>query len=346
MHTDLTLLELLQLPPVERDRPYPEVGLSLRMKLFIAAVSLCALALLAYYGVQLYLDRPTVPEVIGMTEQQARSAARAQGLDLAISATLYSTEAAGTVIGQTPDAGAKPLLSRSMRVVLSSGKQAITVPDLIGETELRARSIIEQFGLNAQVVYEYAPDQIGKVVSTQPEALAVVNTGDIVVLRIGAPRSQVALVEYDLHGDTIVISAPTNGSTDRLASDIAIRLSSLLQAAQANVVLSHEPTGYESAFIELTTGEQEVAVVEVKGEGETVEQLGEDSLSAAVFTRLSEIPLAVSYGLFPDAEFVRPQRSVVISFGTEGDTSLYQDTRWKDNVARSIYLALGQTLVR
>ncbi|MCL2492116.1 MAG: PASTA domain-containing protein [Coriobacteriia bacterium] len=346
MQTDLTLAELLQLPPIERERPYPTVGLSSRTKILISALAFLSVALIIAAGTYFYVTRPVVPDVIGLTEAKARLIARDAGLDLSVSATMYSVAPAHSIIGQAPEPGGRPFLHRTMRVVLSSGKQTITVPLLEGETEVRARSVLEQLGLNAQVVYEYAPDQIGKVLSTKPEAYAAVNTGDIVVLRVGAPRSPIALVEYDLQGKTIVINATDEWGGPNIANDIAIRLSSLLRAAQATVLMQEEVTEETSAYIWLVTDEHDTGVIGVMNTMASVEELEEGSLSAAVIELLAAVPLSTTYEQKEDGLALAPLYKVTVSFGTEGDMALYQDTRWKDNIARSLYLALGQTLVR
>jgi len=343
MKTDLTLKELLQLPPVERERPYPRRGWSKRAR--SVGIGVLALVLVVFIagGVWRYLNRPTVPDVMGLSQEQARQLVEEAGLSLVVSATLYSVEPAQTIIGQTPAAGSEPLLRRTVRVVLSSGKQAISVPNLKGESELRARSVLEQSGLNAQVVYEYAPDDIGKVVSTKPAAGQTVQTGDIVVVRVGAPRSQIALVEYDLHSSTIVLTVANDEATS-ITHDIALRLSSLLQAAQATVLIQDAPVEGAAVHLVLSTDGRPVDTLEVMSDT-WQDEAGNATLASQIQDNLKKIPLAVSGSLVDWKEEVG-LGTVEVRFGTAGDVSLYRDTRWKDNVARSLYLAIGQTLVR
>ena len=344
MQTDLSLKELLELPTVTRERPYPVPGMTLRAKVLLGGGALCALALLIGIGWYVLTTRPLVPDVMDLDVGQAKQVAVDTGMELIVSARLYSVSPVDTVIGQYPRAGSKPLFGRTLRVVLSSGKQALTVPLLVGETELRARSILEQQGLNAQIVYEYAPDNIGKVLSTKPGAYSVVETGDIVVVRIGAPRSQIALVEYDLQSNTIILIVGNEERT-AVAHDIAIRLSSLLQAAQATVFIQEEPTDTATINVRLTTGDHATDTVEVFGDDRVVGGDEGAVLGQEIVTSLKQIPLATGYTHI-DWDGAMPAGTVEVSFGIDGDLSLYRDTRWKDNIARSLYLAIGRTLVR
>jgi len=343
MQTDLSQKELLELPPIDRERPYGRSGLSQRTKVMIVASIVSSIILLVAGGAYFYLTRPIVPDVRGMTDSEALKVTQEARMNLIVTGTHYSIEPAGTIISQSPRVGTQPLFARSVKVTLSSGKQAITVPDLIGETELRARSILEQQGLNVQTVYEYAPDGIGKVISMNPEVGQAVETGDIVVLRVGAPQSQVSLVEYDLHGKTVIISVGDDGVQADIAQDIAIRLTSLLQAAQATVITQDTMTDNASAFIKLTTGDHEVDMVYVMGAAQSEPALASDSLPRTLFDMFGQIPVSRGYA---HAEDISSDDSVVVLFGQSGDATLHSDTRWKDNIARSIYLALGQTLVR
>ena len=344
MQTDLSLTELLQLPAVERERSYPTRGMTPRLKVLAASLLALALVAVTIAGIAILLTRPTVPNVMTLDVEHARRVAREAGFDLVVSATLYSVAPPNTVIGQSPDAGVEPFLRRSVRVVLSSGTQAITVPDLSGESELRARSVLEQLGLNAQVVYEYAPDEIGRVVATNPEAHATVQTGDVIIVRVGAPRSQVSLVEYDLQSSHIVI-AVKNDETTAITHDIALRLSSLLEAAQATVTIQDDPGGDADITLWLTTADHPVEAIAIQSD-DTLRGLDGQALSERILTQLEEIPLTVTYAHIDWKTDEVPLGTVEVSFGTQGDAVLYKDTRWKDNVARSLYLAIGKTLVR
>jgi len=343
MQTELSLKELLELPPIDRERPYTDERRARRIRAGIVAVVVILLLSLMGTGTYLFVTRPTVPDVLGMTEGEALTAAQGVEMDLIVVGTLYSVEPAGTVISQSPRISTRPLFARAIKVTLSSGKQAITIPALRGETELRARSILEQLGLNVQVVYEYAPESMGKVTSTHPEANQAIETGDIVVLRIGAPRSQVALVEYDLHGKTVIILVDEDGAHADVAKDIAIRLTSLLQAAQATVITTDTPSQSIASRITLTMSNHDVDTVYVRGSAQHEADLMPDSLPRHIFDVLGEVPLSRGYAY---SDEVPGQNAAIVSFGVAGDMSLYQDARWKDNIARSIYLAFGRTLVR
>jgi hypothetical protein len=256
-----------------------------------------------------------------MSEQQARMAADQAGMELIVDGTLYSVESAGTVVAQSPLPTSQPWFAHTLQVTLSSGKQELIMPTLVGEAELRARTLLEQMGLHVQVVFEYAPDATGKVLSTQPTPDEVVQTGDIVVVCVGSPRSQVSLIEYDLAGKTAVISvinseAITDEDARAMADDVALRLASLLQAAEATVLTDADIVGLEEVqadvYIELTLGEHEVDVIHLVTDTENEKAIRKSSLVHLAFDQLGKIPLSRVYGYRETMPFTG---ALVVSFG-------------------------------
>ena len=356
MRTDLSLKELLELPPVDRERPHISRGLSPRVRISLIIGMLACIILPASVGIFFYLTRPVIPDVIGLETQEAQEIASGAHVRLDVAGTLFSVEPAGTIVEQTPEAGERPFFRRTVSAILSSGKQSIEVPHLTGETRIRAESILKHMGLQTQVVYEYTPDAIGKVLSTQPEEGVTVQTGDAIALRVGAPQSQVSLVEYDLHDMVVAISiSPLENAA--LSDDIALRLASLLRAAQATVhvvtwqdsatsdIASEKtlPDGV-SAYIRLMVGNHPANILYVQENTSSEDALASSALARRVLDQLRAIPTRAEYKTTKESLLL--PRCAVVSFGNEGNFSLYKDSRWKDNVARSLYLAIGQTLVR
>ena len=344
MQTDLSLKELLKLPPVPRERPAPAPLIPTKIKVVLLALLVLALAAVGAWGYYLSTTIPVVPDVITLTQSDAAHTAQRAGMSLEVVGTLYSVEPAGHVIEQSPHAGAEPFFTRTLQVVVSSGKQEIVIPELIGESEIRARSLLEMLGLTVQTAYEYSPELVGAVISTTPLAGESVETGDIIIMRVGAPRSQVALVEYDLQGKTVVISVAAGPDDVGISEDIALRLTSFLQAAQATVLAGHEPASEAAAYLQLSTADHASNIVHVQGAAAVESELPADSLAKAIISRMHAIPASTSYAHVHDP--LPFEQAAVVAFGTDDSRGLYRDNRWKDNLARSLYLALGETLMR
>ena len=90
-----------------------------------------------------------VPYLIGMSEDEAIEAIEAAGFVYGGSTDETSTEEAGKVLGQTPEAGTKASPGSEITLVVSDGqgKHQVTVPDLRGLTEDEARAKLENNGM-------------------------------------------------------------------------------------------------------------------------------------------------------------------------------------------------------
>src|SRR5579864_5112343 len=90
-----------------------------------------------------------VPDLTGRTTNEATSAATNLGLVLRVDETRRPDAKipAGRVVAQEPAAGSASRTNRTLRVWLSAGARAATVPRLVGETERAAQLRIQQDGL-------------------------------------------------------------------------------------------------------------------------------------------------------------------------------------------------------
>jgi len=90
-----------------------------------------------------------VPDLTGRTTNEATSAAGNLGLVLRVDETRRPDAKipAGRVVAQEPAPGSTSRTSRTLRVWLSAGSRAATVPRLVGETERAAQLRIQQDGL-------------------------------------------------------------------------------------------------------------------------------------------------------------------------------------------------------
>lgn len=75
-----------------------------------------------------------MPNVVGLTTDQASQALTAAGLKLGSESTKVSDLPANTIIQQDPVAGAQLQQGQGVAVVISAGKEKVTVPNLIGLT--------------------------------------------------------------------------------------------------------------------------------------------------------------------------------------------------------------------
>jgi len=88
-----------------------------------------------------------VPQLIYMTQQQAKVAVENTGLTLGTVTEKMSDQQRGFVIESNPPAGTKLELPTSVDIVISQGPAFVSAPDLYGRTLAEARSMIEAMGL-------------------------------------------------------------------------------------------------------------------------------------------------------------------------------------------------------
>jgi len=108
-----------------------------------------------------------VPDLTNRTANEATAMAADFGLAMKVDDTRRPDPkiAAGRVLGQEPAAGSIARRQRSVKVWLSAGQRAATVPLLVGETERTAQLRVAQDGLTLSDVSEirshtFAPDII------------------------------------------------------------------------------------------------------------------------------------------------------------------------------------------
>jgi serine/threonine-protein kinase len=142
-----------------------------------------------------------VPDFTNRTANEATSVASDLGIALKIDEArrVDPKIAAGRVIAQEPPAGSVARRQRTVRVWLSAGQRATTVPLLVGETERTAQLRVTQDGLTLSDLSEirshtFAPDVI--VAQTPPARSA----GSNVALLVNRGERGASYVMPDLIG--------------------------------------------------------------------------------------------------------------------------------------------------
>jgi serine/threonine-protein kinase len=142
-----------------------------------------------------------LPNLTGRTANEATAIAADLGLTLKVDDTrrIDPKIAAGRVLAQEPPAGTTARRQRTLKIWLSAGQRASTVPLLIGETERTAQLRLAQDGLTLSEVAEirsqsFAPDVI--VAQTPPAK----TTGPAVALLVNRGERGASYVMPDLIG--------------------------------------------------------------------------------------------------------------------------------------------------
>jgi serine/threonine-protein kinase len=142
----------------------------------LALAALAVLGVIAYAGVTLMNnnkdDAPpqvSVPYVIGRTEAQAKSALTGEGLHPVVKHKANAA-AEGQVVDQNPPVKTMVAQGSDVTIVVSTGPDSVTIPDLRGQSESYAKSVLKGLGLDTKSEpTDDDPDIAkGKVVATDP----------------------------------------------------------------------------------------------------------------------------------------------------------------------------------
>jgi eukaryotic-like serine/threonine-protein kinase len=128
----------------------------------------------------------TVPQVAGVTQQQAQIAIENAGFTFGSISQQLSDQPRGAVIASDPPAGTTLDLPATVSITLSQGPSTIQIPDLTGRALADARSALEQLGLHlgatSRDTSSFMPENT--VLGQTPSPGSTVSAGASVNLRV------------------------------------------------------------------------------------------------------------------------------------------------------------------
>jgi beta-lactam-binding protein with PASTA domain/tRNA A-37 threonylcarbamoyl transferase component Bud32 len=199
-----------------------------------------------------------VPDVVGLTESEARDELEAAGLEADVERR-NSQRPEGEVLRQDPEAGETAQEGDAVRLVVSGGARQVDVPSVVDLTEDEARAAIQDADLRVgQVTRETSEDvDEGIVISQSPEGGSQADAGSEVDLVVSS-GAEVVLVPsvIGLSEDDAVANLDAEG----LVADVAREPNE----AEEGTVFAQEPA--EGA--EVPVGSTVTIVVSEGPEGE------------------------------------------------------------------------------
>lgn len=139
-------------------------------------------------------DLFVVPDLRGMGLASASERLAGAGLEIgSVDSLQHPSVAAGLVLGQSPLPGQLSRPDNPVRVSISTGPQARSVPDVLSLTEDRARIVLETSGFVVNVDTMESEEPRGRVVSVSPAPGAVVSLPSEVRVMVSAGPPVVAM---------------------------------------------------------------------------------------------------------------------------------------------------------
>jgi serine/threonine-protein kinase len=185
-----------------------------------------------------------------------------------------SEHPAGIVISQTPKAGMTVKSNASVTLVVSTGGEKVSVPDVTGQTQDEAIAALADQGLNYKI-YTVADDKVpsGSVVSTDPAANTQVAKGSEVKVYVSSGKLEQKVTVPDVAGNTLAEATAkitgvgltvgektykddTGKAKDVVLSTDPLNGSKLEKGSTVNLVLSSGKTSAKSVdvFVDLPAG--------------------------------------------------------------------------------------------
>ena len=210
-------------------------------------------------------DMATVPDLVGKTEDEAKSLANDAHLGVQMAGEEASTQEKGKISRQETAAGTQVEEYTTVKYWVSTGTQQVTIPDLDGRTGIDAQQTLEDLGLQVTVQKEYSDTDDngyalvdpGYVYSVEPAAGTAVQGGSSVTLTVSRG------VDY---GDNAEVPSVVGMSKDdaltTLGKFIDIQITEQQSTEAAGTVIAQEPEAYAAAdpdqpvYLTISSGDQ------------------------------------------------------------------------------------------
>lgn len=217
--------------------------------------------------------RVTVPDIAGLSEEQARDTLVGAELEWGSPGRDYSdTVPAGSVISATPAPGSSVRVGTAITAVISRGVEQKKVPDVVGKPQAEAEKAVEEAGLSVGAVAEDFSDDVaaGAIISSSPASGEMVNHSSAVAMVVSKGRRPATVPDVtgkSLEEATAAIQEAgltLSGSTEAFSDDVA-----------AGLIISSDPAaeaeGYfygDSVSVVVSKGPEMVTVPEVVSKSE------------------------------------------------------------------------------
>jgi serine/threonine-protein kinase len=173
----------------------------------------------------------TVPNIVGMKQDEAKTLVESKNLKFVITGTEKSTEPEGTVLRCYPDEGTKVKTNSEVRVSISGGESASSIPNVTSMNLTDAKKSIVDAGFKVGTITYQASSTLQKdvVISQSPDPSSN-STSTTIDLVVSSGAEQKYATVPDLHGKTIE-------QATALLANVGLKLGSTDTSATDNVSL-------------------------------------------------------------------------------------------------------------
>ena len=162
-----------------------------------------------------------VPNVVGSSEEDAITALERLGLEAEVVNEPDETVTLGRVVSQNPTPGTPAPRGAAVRLVVSSGKPKVKVPDVVNKDAVAASDDIVNAGLRVRTVQEASGSITrGNVIRTDPAPAAEVDKGSTVSIFVST--GQETTTTSSSSSTTTTSTSTTTTSTTSTTSSVTL----------------------------------------------------------------------------------------------------------------------------
>jgi len=240
-----TILPVYQNPaPVEEIIPLTQekpVKKNTLKWLAAGVATMAAAGLIFFAGQTLFgsgISKVTVPNLTSQTVSEASISLQNVPLELGTQTPQYDDNAPkGTIISQDPTAEELLQIGQKVNIIVSNGKEQISVPDLVDLISPDdAKSALEKVRLVlGKVTYRDSDKPAGSVISQTPSAGQLIDSGSTVAIVVSSGKVQVP---------DVVGESKSQANTDLVNAGFKVQwIYSVDDTVLANTVLAQTPQG-------------------------------------------------------------------------------------------------------
>lgn len=201
--------------------------------LFVAILSIMAIA---GYNKFFVVKDITIPQIIGLHEDEARLKLQNSTLTMEIADSQPNEKPEGTVIRVIPDEGTTVKENSVVRVILSSGHKKVEVPEIRGYDIAAAESMLERSGLkrgNIERVYNNNVPKDSIIEQDPSPKQEVLEGSEVNIILSNGPELNFVKVpilvgmtieraQSELKAANLILGEVRYGSNDKFVNDVVI----------------------------------------------------------------------------------------------------------------------------
>lgn len=182
---------------MSNERGGPSMGMVVGVSVLTSALVSAGVTLLLAGGFRIVPDEE-VPLLTGLSFDAAAGVADSNGLRIVNRGERPDGEVpAGEIVEQRPGAGSRVARGSEVAVIVSTGPELVTVPDVIGLSPADARARLSTAGLTVSpAMDEGGTGEPGTISATDPAGAAEVPRESVVVLMVVPAPTGITLADY------------------------------------------------------------------------------------------------------------------------------------------------------